>query len=208
MRPGWNRPRYLLISGMESLSFIIPRASLCCQAKPGSSRSVGATNEDGEVMAYLRLGSAQTRETIISPSYWRIDEGVSRLAFPSLPPLLGDTLRLPAGTSPSYPLGMSSPSFLTGQSATGGFRDFGLHVSNDAAVARGRGTTGLLEMARPWTGYLWRTSWRFANRQRWGVCLGPSSCLQTRSRKPGEPSSRRAVFPVPGGPGNRSSQAE
>ena len=37
MRPGWNGPLQLLISGMEYLSFIIPRASLCCQAKPGFS---------------------------------------------------------------------------------------------------------------------------------------------------------------------------
>ena len=59
MRSGWNGPLYLLISGMESLPFIISSASLCCQAKPGFPRSVGVANEDGEVMAGLRLGSAQ-----------------------------------------------------------------------------------------------------------------------------------------------------
>jgi hypothetical protein len=89
MRSGWNGPLYLLISGMESLPFIISRASLCCQAKPDFPRSVGAANEDGEVIACLRLNSAQTRETITSPSYWRIDEGVLRLAFNPLTPTLG-----------------------------------------------------------------------------------------------------------------------
>jgi len=84
MRPGWNGPLHLLISGMEYLSFIIPRASLCCQAETGSSRSGGATNEDGEVMGCLRLGSAQTRETITFPLHGRIDEDVLRLAFNSL----------------------------------------------------------------------------------------------------------------------------
>ena len=59
MRSGWNGPLYLLISGMESLPFIISWASLCCQAKPDFPRSVGVANEDGEVMAGLRLGSAQ-----------------------------------------------------------------------------------------------------------------------------------------------------
>ncbi len=57
------RSLYLLISGMQSLSFIISRASLCCQAKPGfrpAAGAVGVANEDGEVMACFRLDSVQT----------------------------------------------------------------------------------------------------------------------------------------------------
>ncbi len=62
------------------------------------------------------------------------------------------------------------------------------------------------DRAMPWTRFLWRTSWRFEGLQRWDVCPGSSSSLQTRHRKPCGPLSRRAGSPALGAPGSHSSQ--